>query len=561
MKLHFFTDKNAPYSFDYYIDIMSDEEFNQLSLDDTIIDILNSEDVLDCISDSDLGDLVVEAIDPMFDMSTNGMFDWNEKTGEYYDLFDAMLQELLCTTENDAGEIIKQFNCALDEFYDFTDSTFSFSPTNFYSGNGEPIGAQLALNIVDVFMKGNCWHIGFYDSNDNLITDIAKWSQNNILNIKTIKPIVWFGRSDEVSECWSLTPDTSDLFVKKFWGDYYEGALPFICKADDGIYYSTFEYGLEYDYSIFEEDIKNSCPINIDLEKEERANALFNLISRIYNENKPKEYPIVDNDIYLRDVIDCKIVVSSYSFNYSYTKRYMFNSNDLNKLNKDIIEDILREDDTYNESFHYLKDKIIDICNLNSCVSVWETVKATILLVQQQFNKSLSCHIYREEDIVQTVPFEIELDAWKIPMKEIQNVVFIKSLIEFFKRGRWHIGFKEASKLPQIRNAMAEVIEQNGTYPIVWFNDTEEIDGRMGIWPAQQQYMLSLTWENVSAFCSRVFLNNDVWNEYRYSGSALYKELETEFERVKSECPIHISNDKEPVDFDELLRVASARCK
>ena len=69
----------------------------------------------------------------------------------------------------------------------------------------------------------------------------------------------------------------SDVLYKN-WGDYYEGALPYICNAEDGlgIYYSVWEYGLDYDDSIFD-DIKRSCPIDLNLANEDRTNALFNL--------------------------------------------------------------------------------------------------------------------------------------------------------------------------------------------------------------------------------------------------------------------------------------------
>lgn len=62
--------------------------------------------------------------------------------------------------------------------------------------------------------------------------------------------------------------------------------MPYICNAEGGlrIYYSVWEYCLDYDDSIFD-DIKRSCPIDLNLANEDRTNALFNLIVSIYNEN------------------------------------------------------------------------------------------------------------------------------------------------------------------------------------------------------------------------------------------------------------------------------------
>ncbi|MBR4239061.1 MAG: hypothetical protein IKQ03_06595 [Prevotella sp.] len=265
---------------------MEDKKFDSFNRRITVEEILNSDEVLDIISDNDWSELIA-AIDSLFDKTTNGVFDWNEKTGEYYDFFNEMLHDLNCSLENDAGDFISVYSCELSDGYSFYDHVFSLYIPNFYCGNGEPVGAQLALDMADCFMRDNQWHVGFYNNNNVLITDIASWAKNNILDIHAIIPIVWFGHDDDIQECWSITPKTSDLFIKEFWGDYYEGALLHICDANAGlgIYYSVWEYGLEYDPSIFE-SIKSRCPINIELANEERTNALYNLIVSIYNDNK-----------------------------------------------------------------------------------------------------------------------------------------------------------------------------------------------------------------------------------------------------------------------------------
>ena len=559
MKLHIYTKESASYSFDCTIEIMDDEEFDKLLQDSTIVDVLNSDEVTSIIENSDFAYDLRDAIDPLFNMESNGEFDWNEKTCEYYDLFNKHVKDCICQVEMESGKIIKQYQCVHDDcYFTFSEDCFSFCLPNFYSGNGEPIGAQLALEMVDMFMKSCHWHIGLIDSEDRLVSNISSWAKDNILDLSSIKPIVWFGKEDIVTNCWSITPDTRDLFIKTFWGNYFEGALTYICKADEGlgIYYSVWEYGLYYDPKVFV-SIKENCPINIDLPNVDRTNALYNLIISIYNENKAEELPEIDIDIYSKQVIGCEVILKSEALNYIYSKPYKFHSNSLLKVDQDFIKDILWEDESYRNSFVYLKDSIIDKCDLSSCEEVGKTVWAAISDVQDCLDKSLICQIQSRNKLLKKIPLTIKLGHNNLPVEEIYNDVFIKSLIEFFKRGYWHIGYKDSSELPEIRNAMAQIIPQNGVYPVVWFNDTDEVNGKTGIWPAQQQYMLSLTWKTASDFCSHVYNNNAVHNNYRNKGAKLYKDLETEFERIKAECPIHLMDGNNPVNFEELCKVVS----
>jgi hypothetical protein len=129
-------------------------------------------------------------------------------------------------------------------------------------------------------MKNHHWNIGFYNNVGELITDVSVWAKNNLLDIKAITPVVWFGKPDFIAKCWSITPDTEDLFVSQFWGDYFEGALPYICKADEGLGYSVWEYGLDFDANNFNV-IKTNCPINVDLTKRKEL-MLFTISSLRY---------------------------------------------------------------------------------------------------------------------------------------------------------------------------------------------------------------------------------------------------------------------------------------
>ena len=62
--------------------------------------------MLNLIFSSDLN-AIIDVIDPLFDKTSNGMFDWNDKCVDYYDLFDKSLKKLCCRLENEAGDLIK----------------------------------------------------------------------------------------------------------------------------------------------------------------------------------------------------------------------------------------------------------------------------------------------------------------------------------------------------------------------------------------------------------------------------------------------------------------------
>ena len=218
MKLHFYTKESAPYSFESFVDLFEDEEFKSLIREEKIEVIINSEEACEAFYDGDL-DKLEEAIASLFDMNTNGVFDWTQKTDEYYDHFNRMIKYMNCKVEYDSGEIIAEYDCDLSDIFHLDGHTLYITLTNFYSGNGEPIGAQLALNLVERFMETNQWHVGLYDSKGLLVTDIESWAKNNKLDTQTITPVVWFGHKDDIQECWSITPKTSDSFIDEFWND------------------------------------------------------------------------------------------------------------------------------------------------------------------------------------------------------------------------------------------------------------------------------------------------------------------------------------------------------
>lgn len=552
MRLHYYTLDSAPYSYEAFIAILDDEEFTLRRGHEELDELLNSNEVIDVLYEEDM-EVLKSKIAVLFDLSTNGVFDWEEKTGEYFEHYEQMLHFLKCDLETNSGAVLSSFVCTLGESMSFCNGFHSLYIPNFYCGNGEPEGAQLALDLVDDFMRSNQWHVGFYDNNGLLITDIAHWSKNNVLDVTSIKPIIWFGHKDEIAECWSITPHTSDLFIKNFWDDYFEGALDYICQASSGlgIYYSVWEYGLNYDESLFKE-IKSRCPIDIESLNLERANALYNLIISIYNKSKDTSFPVIQNNVYLHDVIDCVVCVTSDAFKYSFSKPYRFKSSLLGEVNRETIEDILLDDSEFVTSFNYLKDIIIDRCDLSSYQEVKKTVDSVVSLVQEQLNNEMLCQIIKDGATIKIIPFDIDLiktDLY-LPKIEIENIVFMKALIAFLKRGQWHTGYIEASQLPDSYNSFGQRISQEGIVPVIWFNDTEEIVKGFCIWPAQEQYMLSLIWESAASFCSTVFNNIKINNEYK--NTLTYSQLEQEFNRVKTDCPIEIRTGNEPIDFKEL---------
>ena len=90
MKLHFYTQDKAEYS----LNIMGDDEYNSLIQEKETDDILNSDKVLNLIFSSDLN-AIIDVIDPLFDKTSNGMFNWNDKCVYYYDLFDKSLKKTM----------------------------------------------------------------------------------------------------------------------------------------------------------------------------------------------------------------------------------------------------------------------------------------------------------------------------------------------------------------------------------------------------------------------------------------------------------------------------------
>lgn len=282
MKLHFYTQESSPFAFESRVFIMDDEDFFLECREKNMSDILNCDDVRDSLYDNDW-DSLRDVIDSLFDYAISGQFNWEDKTGDYYDHYARMFHYLHCNLENESGDTLKTYSCIFEEWFNFGEDTISMHLTNFYSGNGEPEGAQLALNIVGKFMKDNQWHVGFYDHDANLITDIRSWAKTNIMTQGTIKPIIWFGLDKLPVPCWSITPETDDKFIDGFWGDYYEGALVHIFHADEGlgIYYSVWEYGLECYEEVFDK-VKKECPIDLSLSHADRNKALFSLIEAEY---------------------------------------------------------------------------------------------------------------------------------------------------------------------------------------------------------------------------------------------------------------------------------------
>lgn len=551
MKLHIYTKENLHYQFEHNLYLINDEEFRSRLEDKELLGFLNSDDIIDLLIDEDWTNLR-ELVDAQFDRTINGVFDWEEKTCDYYEHFDNMLHYLICDLEYDTGSVAGTYTCSLSDHWGFDNEILHLSIDNFHAGMGEPEGAQLALDLVDDFMRSNKWHIAFFDKNKTLIKDVIEWSRCNFLDINTIVPVVWFGKEDYIPECWSITPETTDLFIKEFWGDYYEGALPHICKADCGlgIYYSVWEYGLDYDMQIFE-DVKNSCPIDITLANVERCNALYNLIVSIYNVNKGDQFQSVESDLYLHDVVECNIILKNESFSYLYIKPSRFKLSKLNEIDGNLIEAILLEDLSYRESFLFLKDKVLENCSLESCDKVWEKTSLSLAHIQDLFNNGLICHIMKESAILSTVSYSVDIRPF-IPRSELDDIVFIKSLINFLKRGCWRSGYFEASRLPVIYDEYARVIPQEGVYAVIWFNDSDEIRPKLGIWSAHSQYILSRIWESASSFCSHAFGNNRVHNNFRNNGHPLYYELDKVFEDAKAKCPIKIIGGKDPIDFNEL---------
>lgn len=295
--------------------------------------------------------------------------------------------------------------------------------------------------------------------------------------------------------------------------------------------------------------------MDLGLSNVNRSNALYNLITNIYNDNRSTGVLYVPTDLYLQDVIDCTIIIKNDDFDYLYSKPYRFKSTKLSELSNYDINDILFEDSAYIESFEYIKRIIEDNCNLESCYEVWKRTRVLLSHIQERFNNSLTCSIIHGDNKVIEIPYPVDIESF-ISLSEVNTIVFMKSLIAFLQRGRWHLKYIDAQDLPEIRNEYNKVIPQSGTYPVAWFNDSDDIDAKLDIWPAKSQYILYLTWKSVSDFCSHVYGDINVGNKYNYSDNPIYLELDKVFESVKAQCPVSIRKDPHPVDFDELERIA-----
>lgn len=204
-------------------------------------------------------------------------------------------------------------------------------------------------------MDSNDWNIGFFDKNGTLISDnnISTISEDNMCSLSEMKPVIWFGTKDVVTNCWSITPETEDSFIKDFWGEYYDGAMNFIFKADSSFfYYTVCEYSLDYDSKLFEK-IKANCPIDLNLPQAERNNALHDLVKSEYL-------------YYFEDRVKCLLELAAYKYVESVYKNW-YNDFYLQSVDGLIQEEIDKLDpqkhfyvNSFDENRHPYKDKLYE---------------------------------------------------------------------------------------------------------------------------------------------------------------------------------------------------------
>ena len=128
MKWYIYTKENAPFEFEYHLAINSiaEEELlakfetfknKKIVLDETysIIEYIKDEfddlELADDFYEKDWYCELRDLIDNHFDFTTNGEFDINEKSTDYYNLYEKMVRYFKCDLKFDSGELISSFDC------------------------------------------------------------------------------------------------------------------------------------------------------------------------------------------------------------------------------------------------------------------------------------------------------------------------------------------------------------------------------------------------------------------------------------------------------------------
>lgn len=168
MRWHIVSQTSAPYSCEVFYKITQEcskifsskyKEASQLkqklSYQDYIsTDILIQDELLASLENFNWEE-VRDTIDNLFIIPDCGEFDWEDECTRYYNHFENMVSYLKCILESDSGSTLAEFDVKFSDDFKFQGDKLYTSFPCFYCGNGEKEGTELALCIIENYMRNH----------------------------------------------------------------------------------------------------------------------------------------------------------------------------------------------------------------------------------------------------------------------------------------------------------------------------------------------------------------------------------------------------------------------